>query len=141
RGNGGIVKIKTVINRIADAIQGAVEAYAAISVAGNFVLLSVRLVGDCLQFFHGKRGLRNQVALLIDPGAVRHVDLDPVSAILKLLAGSLAQFYRAIGKLRAFRYSDVRVVAFQRVAAGHGDGAGGGEDSRTGNEAAVHGHL
>jgi hypothetical protein len=49
---------------------------------------------------------------------MRHVDLDPVGSVIKLLASSLASLYRTIDELRAFRYVDLRCIALEGIAAG-----------------------
>ena len=66
-----------------------------------------------LQFFHRQRGLRDQLAVLADPGAMRHVDLDPVGAVVELLARGLAGFDRAVDDLRALRHLEFGRVAFE----------------------------
>src|SRR5207302_4038749 len=83
----------------------------------------------------------DQVALFVEPRAMRHVDLDPVRAMIELLARGLARLDRTVDQLRAFRHSDLRRVSLQVVAAGGGDGARGGEDARSGNASLVDGLL
>src|SRR5207248_10600852 len=53
-----------------------------------------------------------------DLGAMRHVNLDPVGAVLDLLARDLAHLHWTVAELRAFWDHNVRVVAFERVATG-----------------------
>src|SRR5947209_19516851 len=62
-----------------------------------------------------------------------HVDLDPVGAVLDLLAGSFASFDGAVDQLCAFGQSEVGVVSFERVSAGHRDGAGNDEHAGPGD--------
>src|SRR5205807_4822541 len=75
------------------------------------------------------------------PRPMRHVDLDPVRAVIELLARGLARFDRTVDQLRAFRHRDLRRVSLQVVAAGGGDGARGSEDSRAGNASLIDGLL
>src|SRR5215469_17944860 len=77
------------------------------------------------------------MALLIRPGAMRHVDLDPVGAVIKLLPRDLAEFDRAIAELSAFGNHDIGVVALEWISAGRGDGAGHDEQPRSRNISSV----
>ncbi len=113
------------------------QANTAISMASDFLLLAMRFIHHGFEFFYSQRGLRYQMALFIDPGAVRHIDLDPVCAVLQLLPRDLAQFYWTITKLRALGHHNVRVVAFQGIAARDGDCAGHYQKPRAGNEAVI----
>src|SRR5438132_8554448 len=70
-----------------------------------------------------------------------HVDLDPVRAVIELLARGLARFDRTVDQLRALRHRDLRRVSLQVVAACGGDGARGGEDARAGNASLIDGLL
>src|SRR5436853_4110669 len=72
---------------------------------------------------------------------MRHVDLDPVSAVVELLARSFARFNRTVNQLRAFGNGNVRVVAFERISAGRRNRASDAEDARSGNDAFIHGAL
>ena len=66
---------QTVLDGIASAIQGPLQTDSVVGMAGNFLLPSMGFVHDGFQLFHGQRRLRNKVALLVDPRAVRHVHL------------------------------------------------------------------
>src|SRR3984957_9912724 len=61
---------------------------------------------------------------------MRHVDLDPVGAVIELLACGFARFDRAVDDLRAFGHVEVRSVAFEGVSAGRRDRARGAEKAR-----------
>ena len=106
------------LNGIATAVQGAVQADAAVCVAGDFLSPAVGFVNDGFQFLDRKRRLRNQFAVLADPRAVRHVDLDPVSAVIELLPRRFARLDRTIHDLRPLRHLKLGSVAFQRVTTG-----------------------
>ena len=118
------------LNGVAPAIQGALQADAVIGVTGNVAAPAMCLINDRPEFFHRQRRLRHQRALLIDPGAVRHVHLDPVGAVIKLLAGRLARFNRPVDQLRSLGHEDLRRVALEVVAPGGGDGARRHEHAR-----------
>src|SRR5690242_16278776 len=70
-----------------------------------------------------------------------HVDLDPVGAVIELLARRFARFDRAVDELCALGNDDLRRVALEVVAAGGGDGARGGENARAGDALFVDGLL
>src|SRR5438105_11106515 len=126
-----------VLDRIAAAVERALQADPTIGVAGHFPFPAVRLVDDRLDLLQRERRLADEVALLVDPGTVGHVDLDPVGALLELLAGRLARLDRAVDELRSLGHVDLGSISLQRIAAGSGDGAGRGEDARAGDVAAV----
>src|SRR6185312_10150432 len=69
--NHTVCKSETVLNGIAAAIERALKADTAIGVARDLVLLAVRFVGHCPEFFCGERRLRNQVSLFVHPRAMR----------------------------------------------------------------------
>ena len=48
-----------------------------------------------------ERGLRHQLAVLVAPRAVRHVHLDPVGAVVELLARGFAGFDGSVDDLHA----------------------------------------
>src|SRR5260370_12770842 len=77
-----VIQIEAVFDGIASAIEGAVQADAAVSVAGNFLSPAVSFIDDGAELFNGQRGLRNQFAIFAYPRTVRHVDLDPVCAMV-----------------------------------------------------------
>src|SRR5260370_39444327 len=99
---------------VVPAREGGAHADSAVRMAGNFALLAVGFVDHRLDFVQSQRRLRDQMALLVDPRTMRHVDLDPVSAVINLLARDLAQFDWTIAELRAPWDDNVRIVAFQR---------------------------
>src|SRR4051794_16984606 len=106
------------------------QALATVGVACHLVSPAVRFVADGLDLLNGQRGLRDQLAVLVGPGPMRHIDLDPVSAVIELLACSLARLDRAVDDLHAFGYGDLGSIAFQRIAASRRNAAGCGEDTR-----------
>src|SRR5260221_10058370 len=75
------------------------------------------------------------MALLVHPGAVRHVDLDPVRAVIELLARRLAGFHGAVDDLNTLGHGEFGSIAFQVVAGGGGNAAGCAEDARAGGGA------
>ena len=94
--------------RVASAIQGALQADAVVGVASYLLAPAVSFVHDRLQFFNRQSGLGNQFAILSHPGAMRHVNLDPVGAVVKLFACRLARFDRTVDDLRALGHRRVR---------------------------------
>src|SRR5262249_53101512 len=130
-----------VLYRVTAAVERALHADAAVRVAGDFLSPAVHFVGDGADLFERERGLRDQLAILVCPRAVRHVDLDPVGAVLELLARGFARLDRAVDDLRAFGHADLRRIALEVVAGGGGDGARGGEDARARDAPFVHGHF
>src|SRR5208282_1343371 len=68
---------------------------------------------------------------------MRHVDLDPVGAMIELLPRRLACFDWAVNKLCALRHVELRGVALQRITARSGDGAGRDKQARPRNIALV----
>ena len=90
-------------------------------------------IDDGFQFFHRQRRLRHQLALLVHPRTVRHVHLDPVRAVLKLLPRCFSGFHRAVHDLRPLGHLQFRRVAFQVVAAGRGNRARRAKKSRARN--------
>src|SRR5665213_332328 len=50
-----------------------------------------------------------------------HVHLDPISAIIELLARSFASFYRTIDQLRTLWNRDLRRISLERITARGGD--------------------
>ena len=111
------------------------QSLTAVGVTAYLATPAMHFVGDGLDFFECQRRLRNQVAILIRPRAMRHIHLDPVGAMFHLLASRLAGLYgtnQPVCTPRA-RNFDFRSIAFKRVAAGGGYSAGRGEDARAGN--------
>src|ERR1700745_830776 len=73
-----VVQIEAMLDGVASAVEGPMQANSAGSVAGNFFAPSVSFIDDGFQLFYGESRLRDELAVLSDPGAVGHVDLDPV---------------------------------------------------------------
>src|ERR1700741_2510727 len=105
--------------------------------AGDLPVPPMRLIDDGPELFHREGGLRDERTLLIDPGAVRHVHLDPVGTVIELLARRLAGLDRTVDQLRPLRYHDLRRVALEVVAAGGGNGPRHDEHPRPGNVALI----
>src|SRR5271170_8167765 len=110
--------LQPMLDRIAAAVEGALQSGAVIGVAGDFSAPAMRLVNDGFQLLDGERRLRYQRALRIEPGAMRHVDLDPVGALVQLFARSLARFDGSVDELRSLGYGDLRRVALEGIAPG-----------------------
>ena len=127
---------EAMLDRVATAVQGALQADAVVGMASHFLAPAVGFVHDRFQFFHGESGLRNQFAILSHPGTMRHVNLDPVGAVVELFARRLARLDRPVDDLRALGHVEFGRVAFEVVAAGGGNGAGDDEQPRPGNVAA-----
>src|SRR5215831_16864976 len=68
---------------------------------------------------------------------MRHVDLDPVRAVIELLARSLARLHGTVYQLRSLGHHDLGRVTFQVVAAGGRNCARGHEQVRTGDVALI----
>src|SRR5690348_13218693 len=94
-------------------------------------------IDDRLQLFDGESRLRYEIAFVIHPGAMRHVDLDPVRTIVELLARGFARLNWAIDQLCPFWNCDLGSVALERIAASAGNCASGDKHARTGNVAGV----
>src|SRR5580700_9396984 len=70
-----------------------------------------------------------------------HVDLNPVGAVIELLARGLARFDGTVDDLDALRHFDLGRVTFEGISAGGRDGASGDEKTRPGNVSAFDGHF
>ena len=55
---------QAVLDRIAAAIQGALQAFSAVGVASHLFPPAMSFVHNCSQFFHGQSRLRNQFTIL-----------------------------------------------------------------------------
>src|SRR5580704_4855134 len=100
----GIPELEAVFDGVASAIESALQADSAVGVAGDFFAPAMRFVDDGLKLFEGERRLRHQLAVFANPRTVRHVDLDPVGAVVELFASGLAGFDGAIDDLGALRH-------------------------------------
>src|SRR5215469_7412573 len=114
---------------------------AVVCVAGDLLAPAVCLVDNSFDLIERQRGLRVELALLVDPGAMGHVNLDPVRAVVKLLARSLASLNWSIDELCALRHVDLWRIAFQGIAASGRDCARDDEHARPGNESTFDGLL
>src|SRR5580693_7042207 len=72
---------------------------------------------------------------------MRHVNLDPVSAMGQLLASSLTRFNRAINELSARGHIKLGCVTLERIAASRGNCAGRNEEPRPGNVSTLDGFF
>src|SRR6202049_2909726 len=125
------------LNGVTAAIQGALQARPVVGVAGYLPAPSVRLVDNGLELLDGQGGLRNQRTLLIDPGTVRHIHLDPVRAVVQLAAPCFAPLDGPIDQLRAFWHLDFGRIPLEVVAASRGDRTRRYEHARAGNVAFI----
>src|SRR5439155_18610649 len=130
-------ELETMLNGVTTAIQGSLQARPVIGVAGDLAAPSVRLVHDGLELLDRQGGLRNERTLLIDPRPVRHVHLDPVRAVIQLLARRLARLDGAIDQLRPLRHLELGRIPFQHVATARRDRARRYEHARARNVALV----
>ena len=73
--------------------------------------------------------------------AIVAVELDPIGAVTDLVAHDAGQAVDAVGLFGALRHAPLEGEALRGVAAGGDDGAGGGEHSRTGDDALIDGLL
>ena len=130
-------ELQAVLERVAATVQRALQAGAVVGVAGDVPLPAVRLVDDRLQLLDGQRRLRDEIAVAVEPRAVRHVDLEPVGAVRQLLAGGLARLDGTVDELGAARHADLGRVAFEVVAAGRRDRQRRHVQARPGDVAAL----
>src|SRR5215471_16509612 len=72
---------------------------------------------------------------------MRHVDLDPVGAVIELLARRLSCFDRTINDLSSLWDFQLGGTAFEHIAAGRGNRAGCHEQAGAWNVAAIDGLL
>src|SRR5207245_6179560 len=117
----GIIELEPMLDGVATAIERAVQPLAIVGVAGDLLLPAMRLLHNGLQLLKRQRGLRDQVALLVEPRAVRHVDLDPVGPMVELLPRRLARLHRAVNDLHALGHLGLRRLPFQRISTTGGD--------------------
>src|SRR5207253_1513991 len=80
------------------------QAFPAVSVASYLFSPAVSFVHNRAQFLHRQRRLRYQLAILANaavtnPGPMRHINLDPVRAVVELLARGLARLDRSVDDL------------------------------------------
>src|SRR5262252_4864352 len=94
------------------------QADPAISVTRHLLTPAMGLVHDCAQFLNGEGRLGNEFSILAHPGAMGHVHLDPVGAMIELLACCFTRFDRTIYDLRSLRHFEFRCISLQRVAGG-----------------------
>src|ERR1700751_1591619 len=102
---------------------------------------AMRLIDDRLQLLDGKRGLRDELASIVHPRAMRHVHLDPVGTVIELLARRAPRFDRPVDQLRPLGDDDLRRITLERVTAGRGNRACGDEHARTRDVALLDGLL
>src|SRR5215469_9428230 len=72
-----VADVQTVLDRVTAAVERPLQSDTVVCVAGYFLAPSMSLVDDRLQLLDGERRLRDQIAVVVDPGAMSHVDLDP----------------------------------------------------------------
>ena len=98
-GDGRVIEVETVFDRVAASVEPTMQSDSAVSMARNFFSPAVGFINDRFQFLDRQRRLRNQFAVFSHPGAMGHVDLDPVGAMGQLLAGGFARFDGAVDEL------------------------------------------
>src|SRR5215471_14075682 len=106
------------LDGIAPAIKRPVQPDTAVCVARDLLAPAMSLVGNRAQLFDRQRRLRNQFTVLAYPRTVRHVDLDPVRAMVELFPRRLAGLDGTVGNLRSLGHFKFRRVTFQRIASG-----------------------
>src|SRR5215831_17990182 len=126
------------LNGVATAVQCTMQPFAAVGMACNLVSPTMRFIDNCLQLLHCERRLRDELAILVCPRAMRHVHLDPVGSIVELLARRFPRLHRSVDYLYPLRHLNPWRVSFQRIAPGGRNSARGREDPRPGNVALVH---
>src|SRR5215469_2480760 len=105
--------------------------------AGDLLAPPVGLVYNRAQFFDRQRGLRDQFAVLTHPGTVRHVDLDPVGAMIELFPRRLTGFDWTIGDLRSLGHFKLRRVTLQGIASSSRNRPRGYQQARPRNISAI----
>src|SRR6185312_1507 len=128
---------ESMLDGIAAAVERALESDPVIGMACYALAPAVSLIDDGLQLFDRERRLRNEIAFVVHPGTMRHVHLDPIGAVVELLARSLARLDWTINELSAFGNGDLGRVALKRISTGRRNRACGNEHSRAGNVAGV----
>src|SRR5207245_3119111 len=103
------------LGRVATAVDSALQAFPAVSLASYLFSPAVSFVHNRAQFLHRQRRLRYQLAILANaavtnPGPMRHINLDPVRAVVELLARGLARLDRSVDDLHPLRPFDLRCV-------------------------------
>src|ERR1700745_3963815 len=93
------------------------QADSAVGVAGDLLSPAVRFIYHRLDFLQTERGLGNQLSLLTDPGAMSHVHLDPVGAVVQLLSRGFSRLDWTVHDLCAFRHIELGSITFQWVTA------------------------
>src|SRR5208283_1296609 len=93
----------------------SLHAFSAVNVASHFFPPAMSLVHNRAQFLYRQRRLRYQFAVLADPVVtnprpMRHINLDPVGAVVKLFARGLPRLDRSVNDLHALRHFDLRRV-------------------------------
>ena len=129
------------LDRIAAAIERALQAFSAVSVASDLFSPAMSLVHNRTQFLHSQSRLRYQFAVFSDPRPMRHIHFDPVGAVVKLLARGLTRLDRSVNDLHPLGHFDLGRVTLQRISAGCRDGARRNKQTRSGNVSAFNRHL
>ena len=125
------------LNGIAAAVQRALQTDAVICVTCHFLSPSVSFIHNRLQFLDGQSWLRHQFPVFPKPRPVRHINLDPVRAVVELLASRFPCFHRAIDHLYSFRHFQFRSVSLERIATSRRNCASRDEQAWTRNVSAL----
>src|SRR5437899_1861656 len=92
------------------------QSDSVVRMASDFMPPAVRLIRYGLDLLHRQRWLRNEIALIFHPRAMRHIHLQPIRSMVELFPRGLACFHRTINDLHAFGHRDLRRVALEVVA-------------------------
>src|SRR5688500_1028823 len=94
--------------------QGGVDAFPSRRVRGHATAESLCLVDDGLELFLGPVRPAAEASILADVRIAVGVELDPVGAVLYLLAHGASQVVGAVDELRAGWNLDLPGIAGQR---------------------------
>src|SRR5204863_308540 len=93
---------KAMLDGVAAAVQRALQTDAVVCVTCHFLSPSVSFIHNRLQLLDGQSWLRYQYPVFPEPRPMRHIDLDPISAVVELLASCLPCFDGTIDNLHSF---------------------------------------
>ena len=96
-----IVQIDAVRRHINAGLDAVVQSFASVSVARHFQSLTMGFVDDRLCFFQRERWRVHHRAVRLEVKFLRAVNLDPVHAVVRLLADRVAHAVGSVGNLRA----------------------------------------
>ena len=129
--------VVAVLDGLRSGEDGAAHAFGGAGVDGDGDAGALGGLDGEFHFVERKGGARAGAGA----PAVVAVELDPIGAVADLVADDAGQAVDAVGLFGALRDAPFEGESFGRVTAGGDDGAGGGEDSRAGDDALVDGLL